>query len=88
MSASEAVEAARALLSDAESAPVSQAELSALLTTAIKLYTSLSPDPYGDEALAGLTVTPTEACTVAAALLHAQSQSPFEFSVWFSTAGR
>jgi hypothetical protein len=88
LSASEAVEAARALLSDSGAASVSQPELSALLSTAIKLYTSLSPDPYGDEALAGLTVTPTEACTVAAALLHAQSLSPFEFSVWFSAAGR
>jgi hypothetical protein len=90
LSASEAVEAARALLSDGDGAraSVSQADLSALLTTAIKVYTSLSPDPYGDEALSGLAVTPTEACTVAAALLHAQSLSPFEFSVWFSTAGR
>jgi hypothetical protein len=86
LSASEAVEAARALLG--EDAHVSQADLSELLSAAIKLYTSLSPDPYGDEALAGLTVTPTEACTVAAALLHAQSLTPFEFSVWFSTAGR
>ena len=62
LSASEAVEAARALLGEETS--ISQAELSALLSAAIKLYTSLSPDPYGDEALAGLTITPTEACTV------------------------
>jgi hypothetical protein len=80
------VQAARDLLS--ADAQVSQSDLSALLTAAIKLYTSLSTDPYGDEALAGLTVTPTEACTVATALLHSQSLSPFEFSVWFSTSGR
>ena len=86
MSASETVQAARALL--AEDSSVSQADLSALLTAAIKLYTSLSTDPYGDEALAGLALTPTEACTVATALLHSQSLSPFEFSVWFSTSGR
>jgi len=86
LSASDAVEAARALLSDR--APVSQADLSALLSTAIKLYAALSPEPYGDEALAGLAVTPTEACTVASALLHSQSLTPFEFSVWFATAGR
>jgi hypothetical protein len=86
LSASEAVEAARALLSD--EALVSQAELSALLSTAIKLYCSLSSEPYGDEALAGLAVTPTEACTVASALLHSQSLTPFEFSVWFATAAR
>jgi hypothetical protein len=86
VSASETVQAARALL--AEDRPLSQADLSALLTEAIKLYVSLSTDPYGDEALAGLTVTPTEACTAATALLHSQSLSPFEFSVWFSSAGR
>lgn len=86
MSASETVDAARALL--AEDASLSQADLSALLSVAIKLYASLSRDPYGDEALAGLTVTPTEVCTVATALLHSQSLSPFEFAVWFSSAGR
>ena len=86
MSVSERIEAARALL--AEDPPLSQADLSALLSDAIKLYVSRSEDPYGDEALAGLTVTPTEACTVATALLHAQSLSPFEFSVWFSSSGR
>jgi hypothetical protein len=67
---------------------MSQTEVSALLSEAIRLYASQSSDPYGDEALAGLTVTPTEACTVAAALLHSQSLSPFEFSVWFSSSGR
>jgi hypothetical protein len=87
LSVSDAVHAAQAVLSD-EHAPVSQAALSELLSVAIKLYTSLSPDPYDDQALAGLTITPTEACTVATALLHSQSLSPFEFSVWFSTSGR
>lgn len=86
LSASDTVQAARELLST--DAQVTQAELSQLLTLAIKLYTSLSSEPYGDEALAGLAVTPTEACTVATALLHSQSLSPFEFSVWFSTSGR
>ena len=65
-----------------------QAELSALLADAIKQYTSRSPDPYGDEALAGLDVTTTEACTVATALLRAQGLTPFEFAVWFSSSGR
>jgi hypothetical protein len=66
----------------------SQSELSAILTDAIKRYTSDSPDPYGDEALAGLAVTTTEACTVATALLRSQSLTPFEFAVWFSSSGR
>jgi hypothetical protein len=86
LSVSETVEAARARL--AVDPPLSQADVSALLSDAIKLYVGLSGDPYGDEALAGLAVTPTEACTVAAALLHSQSLSPFEFSVWFSSSGR
>ena len=72
----------------ASDAPVSQSELSALLTDAVKRYTSLSSDPYGDEALAGLDVTTTEACVVATALLRSQSLTPFEFSVWFASSGR
>jgi hypothetical protein len=67
---------------------LSQDDLSTLLTAAVKLYTALSAEPYGDKALSALTITPTEACTVATALLHSQSLSPFEFSVWFSTSGR
>ena len=67
---------------------LSDSELSAQLSEAIKRYTSLSSDPYGDEALAGLGVTTTEACTVATALLRAQGLTPFEFSVWFSSSGR
>lgn len=86
MSASERVQEARALL--AVDGRLSQAAVSALLSEAIKLYVALSDEPYGDDALAGLTVTPTEACTVATALLHSQSLSPFEFSVWFSSSGR
>jgi hypothetical protein len=80
------VQAARAHLAD-DAAP-SQADVSALLSDAIKLYVAVSAEPYSDDALAGLDVTPTEACTVATALLHSQSLSPFEFSVWFSTSGR
>ncbi len=83
---SESMQEARALL--AEDEPLSPAAVSALLSGAIKLYVALSEDPYGDTALAGLTITPTEACTVATALLHSQSLSPFEFSVWFSSSGR
>jgi hypothetical protein len=86
LSVSETVDAARARLS--ENTPLSQADVAALLSDAIRLYVALSDDPYGDEALAGLAVTPTEACTVATALLHSQSLSPFEFSVWFSSSGR
>ena len=64
---------------------VSQTDVSALLTAAVRLYTSYSEEPYGRSALAELRVTPTEACTVAAALLRSQSLTPFEFSIWFSS---
>jgi hypothetical protein len=74
-------------LSDSD-AVVTQTELSAQLSEAIKRYTSLSSDPYGDEALGGLDITTTEACTVATALLRSQSLTPFEFAVWFASSGR
>jgi hypothetical protein len=67
---------------------VSDAELSADLTAAIQRYAALSADPYGDEALSGLDVTTTEACTVATALLKSQSLTPFEFAVWFAGSAR
>ena len=67
----------------------SDAALSAALSDAIKRYASLASDPYGDEALSGLAVTTTEACTVATALLRSQSLfTPFEFAVWFASGGR
>jgi hypothetical protein len=66
----------------------SQSELSAALSDAIKRYASLSSDPYGDDALAGLDVTTTDACIVATALLRSQSLTPFEFAVWFAGSGR
>jgi hypothetical protein len=69
------------------SASETQSDLSAVLADAVKRYASLS-DPYGDEALAGLSVTTTEACTAATALLRAQGLTPFEFAVWFSSSGR
>jgi hypothetical protein len=67
---------------------LSDSDLSARLSEAIKQYASLSSDPYGDEALRGLDITTTEACTVATALLRSQSLTPFEFAVWFSSSGR
>jgi hypothetical protein len=67
---------------------LSDSDLSARLSEAIKQYASLSSDPYGDEALGGLDITTTEACTVATALLRSQSLTPFEFAVWFSSSGR
>lgn len=72
-----------ALPADTEGVPRSTA--CELLTHASRLYAA-GPDPYTPEALAALRVSPTEACTVAAALLHAHSLTPFEFGVWFSNS--
>lgn len=71
--------------SGVEQEGIAQEDLSALLTAAAQLYASCSADPYSDGALAGLKMTATEACTVAAAVLRAQSLTPFEFSIWFSS---
>ncbi|WUI01311.1 hypothetical protein OHR68_05665 [Spirillospora sp. NBC_00431] len=74
------------LAATGDRAPRDPAELGALLTAAVRLYSGCSENPYGPEALAELKLTPTEACTAAAALLHAQSLTPFEFAVWFSNS--
>ncbi|TMQ93104.1 hypothetical protein ETD83_25990 [Actinomadura soli] len=66
--------------------PDDPAQLGALLTLAVRLYSGGSENPYGPAELAELKLTPTEACTAAAALLHAQSLTPFEFAVWFSNS--
>lgn len=80
----DAVRALRAASAAPAADVVSQETLCDLLAEVARLYAALSLDPYGDVAMAGLQTTPTEACTVAAAFLHAQSLTPFEFSIWFS----
>lgn len=62
-----------------------EAEINALLEVVVRLYTtsceaSRHRGPRGAE----LDLTPTEACTVAAALLRSQLLTPFEFAIWYS----
>ncbi|TYB42442.1 hypothetical protein [Actinomadura chibensis] len=64
--------------------PASPADLGALLTHAVRLYAACAENPYTPDALAELRLSPTEACVAAAALLHSQSLTPFEFAVWFN----
>lgn len=71
------------LVSDGSEVPPSVA--CELLTHACRLYAA-GPDPYAPDALAALRLSPTEACVVAAALLHSHSLTPFEFGVWFSNS--
>jgi hypothetical protein len=58
--------------------------VSELLAAAVRLYAVASE--RRNEGLGGaeLLVTPTEAVTVAAALLRSQQLTPFEFAIWFS----
>lgn len=61
-----------------------QRVLAALLGEVARLYTARAVEPYGDTAREAIAVGPTEACTVAAALLSSQSITPFEFSIWYA----
>lgn len=64
-------------------AEVGESDLAGLLGAVVRLYVQLAGDPYDPRRLAAINVTPTDACTVAAALLRSQSLTPFEFSIWF-----
>jgi hypothetical protein len=58
--------------------------VSELLCAAVRLYAVASERRQEGIGGAELFVTPTEAVTVAAALLRSQQLTPFEFSIWFS----
>jgi hypothetical protein len=88
-------DALRALIEDAKAlshelagadplpAELAEADLAGLLGVVVQLYAQLAGDPYDARRLAAINITPTDACTVAAALLRSQSLTPFEFSIWF-----
>ena len=83
-SVSDAIDTLRAALDD-EATEITQEDLSSLLAVAARLFADRSVDPYRDATLAGLDMTATEACTVAVALLRAQSLTPFDLSIWFAS---
>lgn len=62
-------------------------DISALLISAVRLYASRTDGDRSGPSGAELAVTPTEAVTVAAALLRSQQLTPFEFAIWFSEHG-
>ena len=68
---------------DPPPAELAEADLAGLLGAVVRLYVQLARDPYDARRLAAMNITPTDACTVAAALLRSQSLTPFEFSIWF-----
>ena len=61
-------------------------EVARLLMATARLYAARydgARASYGAE----LLVTPTEAVTVAAAMLRSQQLTPFEFAIWYSNTG-
>jgi hypothetical protein len=58
------------------------------MITAVRLYAAAAERAPDAPASAQLDLSPTEACTAAAALLRSQLLTPFEFAIWFSGAGQ
>jgi hypothetical protein len=66
---------------------VPRSDASELLTHAVRLYASQSDGGQRGPSGTELCVTPTEAVTVAAALLRSQQLTPFEFAIWYAEEG-
>lgn len=75
------------LASDHPDALPGAADVTALMVTAVRLYAAAAEHAPDAPAPAQLDLTPTEACTAAAALLKSQLLTPFEFAIWFSEKG-
>ena len=60
------------------------ARCQSFLPPLVRLYAVASERRHEGIGGAELLVTPTEAVTVAAALLRSQQLTPFEFAIWFS----
>lgn len=79
--------AVAAVLAEGTDRAVAGADATGLLIAAVRLYASQSDGGRRGPSGAELAVTPTEAVTVAAALLRSQQLTPFEFAIWFSEHG-
>jgi 4-hydroxy-3-methylbut-2-enyl diphosphate reductase IspH len=69
---------------DVEAAGPPRETVERIFCAGVRLLAS-QPEPSEQTLLKDLS--PTEACTAAAALLRAQGLTPFEFGVWFSASG-
>jgi hypothetical protein len=76
-----------ALPAEGSGPTVARIDAATLLASAVRLYASQSDGGHRGPSGAELAVTPTEAVTVAAALLRSQQLTPFEFAIWFSEQG-
>lgn len=79
-------ELARQILAGDEAGTLPAADVTALMIAAVRLYAAAAEAGQDAPAPAQLDVSPTEACTAAAALLKSQLLTPFEFGIWFSEA--
>jgi hypothetical protein len=80
--------AGRILGSDQPGTLPGAADVTSLMVTAVRLYAAAAEHAPDAPVPAQLDLTPTEACTAAAALLKSQLLTPFEFAIWFSGAGQ
>jgi len=76
--------AGKMLASDQPAALPGAADVTALMITAVRLYAAAAERGPEVPVPAQLDLSPTEACTAAAALLKSQLLTPFEFAIWFS----
>jgi len=80
-------EAARTALADGEHGSISDAELEAVLTAAVKLYAARAelrqelPPPLSEK-----DVTPTEVVVVASEMIRVVDLNPFDLSMWYRRA--
>lgn len=80
-------EAARRALADGDHASISDAELEAALTAAVKLYAARAelrqelPPPLTES-----DVTPTEVVVVASEMIRVVDLNPFDLSMWYRRA--
>jgi hypothetical protein len=78
---------ALAEIADSSAAAISDADLEAVLTAAVKLYAAraeLRPDP--PPPLSGREITPTEVVVVASEMLRVVDLNPFDLSMWYRRA--
>lgn len=68
-----------------EASGLSRETVERVFCAGVRLLASHAAEASDRSLLKGLS--PTEACTAAAALLRAQGLTPFEFGVWFSVSG-
>jgi hypothetical protein len=63
-------------------------EVTALLAAAVRLYAAICDGPANGPSIETDAVSPTEAVSVAAALLRAHHLSTFEFQLWYGAGAQ